>query len=40
MCINQFFDWGCVKTTVNRIVGERESNEKNKNKENVFLFGG
>ena len=29
---------GCVKTIVNRMV--TESNEKNKNKENVFLFGG
>ena len=36
MRINQFFYWGCVKTTVKRI--ERESHEKNKNKENVFLF--
>ena len=36
MCINQFFYWGCVKTIVNRMV--TESNEKNKNKENVFLF--
>ena len=38
MCINQFFYWGCVKTIVNRMV--TESNEKNKNKENVFLSGG
>ena len=29
MRINQFFYWGCIKTTVNRMM--TESNEKNKN---------
>ena len=40
-CVSiSFFYWGCVKSTVKRIVVVRESHEKNKNKENVFLFGG